>query len=763
MKRNSSLWLLFSVVLALLPKLDAEAAKKPNVLLLCVDDLRPELACFGKTYIKSPNIDALAARGRAFHRHYVQAPTCGASRYALLTGTYGPSGNGALFSRGAQLGKDPKAFPPSFPAWFRQNGYTTVSVGKVSHHPGGRGGENWDQDSIPEMPLSWDRHLLPAGPWQHPRGSMHGLANGEIRGDASKMDLFQAVEGPDSIYPDGLIVDEALNQLEQLTKADDDKPFFLAVGIIRPHLPFGAPKKYLDLYEGVELPSITHPTKPKGRTTWHGSGEFMKYNRWKRNPNDDADFAIEVRRHYAACVSYADAQVGRVIDRLKATGEADNTIVVLWGDHGWHLGEHAIWGKHALFEESLHSPLIISYPKMPKPGEHSDSMVETIDVFPSVCEIAGLPEPGFVDGTSLQPQIEDPSAAAHSAIAYARARTIRTDTHRLVAHKDGYNELYDHRTPEGETRNVADKQPEVVKTLLGELNSRLNGDSQVASKQKDASGEKSKTPLKVKVVKDVSYLGKDRAEKLDLYLPIDEGGSKSRRPAVLIVHGGGWHGGDKAAAREKNIGNTLAGAGYVCASINYRLSVKSDDLATRLRDVWPHNLQDCKRAIQFLRTHAGKYRIDTDHIGAIGGSAGGHLVAMLAFTDADDGLEPSGPYKALSTRIQAVVPMYGVHDVVRRAKAKGSDLSESDAELCRQASPVSYVTSDDPPALILHGTKDALVPVEQSTLLQASLKSAYVPVSLVVIEGAPHSFHLQPKQRDLRKRVISFFDQHLRK
>jgi len=759
MKRNLSLCLLFGFTLALLPKAEADAAKKPNVLLICVDDLRPELACFGKSYIKSPNIDALAARGRAFKRHYVQAPTCGASRYALLTGTYGPSGNGALFARGAQVAKDSQSFPPSFPAWFRQNGYTTVSVGKVSHHPGGRGGKDWDQDSIPEMPLSWDRHLLPAGPWQHPRGVMHGLANGEIRVKAGEMDLFQAVEGPDSIYPDGLITDEALKQLDQLTKADDDKPFFLAVGIIRPHLPFGAPKKYLDLYEGVELPPIPHPTKPKGKTTWHGSGEFMKYNRWKRNPNTDAEFATEVRRHYAACVSYADAQVGRVIERLKATGEADNTIVVLWGDHGWHLGEHAIWGKHALFEESLRSPLIISYPDMPKPGAHSRSIVETIDVFPSVCEIAGVAKPDFVDGVSLQSLIDDPTTAGHSAIAYAKAQTIRTETHRLIVHKDGRCELYDHDTAEGETRNVAAEHPEVVKALLSELNERLNVDSKPASAKKSASVDQAKPPFRVSVTT-LNFLGPGRREGLDLYRPFDDG--VRRRPAVVIVHGGGWHGGDKAAGREQNIGNTLAAAGYVCASINYRLSVKSDDLPTRLRDVWPLNLHDCKTAVRFLRQNADKYRIDADHIGAIGGSAGGHLVAMMAVTESSDMLDPFGPYSKHSSRIQAVVPMYGVHDVTRRARAKGSELSESDAELCRQASPVSYVTSDDPPALILHGTEDALVPVEQSRILHASLKAAYVPTELIVIEGAPHSFHLQPKQRDLRHKVTAFFDKHLK-
>lgn len=485
MKRSTvAVWAALLTVFFAVAGTDAAAADKPNVLLLCIDDLRPELNCFGKDYIHSPNIDELAARGRVFRRHYVQAPTCGASRYTLLTGLYGTYGNGALFARGKKLIENENAVPPSFPAWFRQNGYTTVSVGKVSHHPGGRGGNDWDDDSIHEMPLSWDRHLLPAGPWLHPRGAMHGLANGEIRKNAKDMDLFQAVDGPDSIYPDGLIVDEALQQLDQLTKGDDAKPFFLAVGIIRPHLPFGAPAKYLEHYKDVELPPIPHPKKPEGKTTWHGSGEFMKYNRWKRNPNTDTEFATEVRRHYAACVSYADAQVGRVLERLKSVGAADNTIVVLWGDHGWHLGEHSLWGKHALFEESLHSPMIISYPNMQFPGEETQSMVETIDIFPTVCGIAGLPHPEFVDGVSLQPIIDKPSAPGHPAVSYSGARTIRTDTHRLIVHRKGELELYDHRVPDGETKNIADKHPEIVEEMLRTLNYRLDGDDDFKPAQK---------------------------------------------------------------------------------------------------------------------------------------------------------------------------------------------------------------------------------------------------------------------------------------
>ena len=450
----------------------AAAKEKPNVLLICVDDLRPELNCFGKDYIQSPNIDALASRGRSFHRHYVQAPTCGASRYTLLTGRYGSSGNHALFKRADKLKAKPDAVPPSMPAYFKQHGYTTVSVGKVSHHPGGRGGADWDDDSKPEMPESWNRHLLPVGPWQHPRGAMHGLANGEIRGDTTRMDLFQSAEGPDSIYPDGLIADEAIKQLKQL--ADDEEPFFLAVGIIRPHLPFGAPAKYMKHYKDAALPPIDHSTKPIGKTTWHKSGEFMKYNRWGKNPNNDAEFATEVRKHYAACVSYGDAQVGRIVDQLKQIGEAENTVIVLWGDHGWHLGEHAVWGKHTLFEESLRSPLIVVQPGMPSPGKSSQAMVETLDIFPTLSEIADLPAPKFAHGVSLGSILQDPSSPGHTAVSYANAKTIRGDTHRLIVHKDGKTELYDHQSDEGETKNVAAEHPEIVNELKAQLEKRLS-------------------------------------------------------------------------------------------------------------------------------------------------------------------------------------------------------------------------------------------------------------------------------------------------
>ncbi len=449
----------------------ANSQQPKNVLLICVDDLRPELQCYGAEYIHSPNIDALAARGRKFTSHFVQAPTCGASRCALLTGRYGGRSNEAIFALAKEIAKG-SAVPPSMPAWFRQHGYRTVSVGKVSHHPGGRGGPDWDDQDIIEMPGAWDRHLCPSGAWQHPRGFMHGLANGEIRDDAKSMDVFQSVEGDDATYPDGLTTAEGLQQLSELASAKD-KPFFLAVGLLRPHLPFGAPAKYMSPYQDTVLPAIAHPEKPAGKTTWHNSGEFMKYNRWGRDPNKDAEFATEVRKHYAACVSYADAQVGRILEQLDASGARGNTIVVLWGDHGWHLGEHAIWGKHSLFEESLRSPLIISAPGFATAGKAAAGIVETIDIFPTLCELTEVPSPSFVEGVSLVPQLRDGTAEGHVAISYfSNARTIRTSTHRLIAHRDQHIELYDHTQDAGETRNIAPESSELVAKLKKLLDER---------------------------------------------------------------------------------------------------------------------------------------------------------------------------------------------------------------------------------------------------------------------------------------------------
>lgn len=475
-KINNNTWKNFVAILLLLNipcQTYAQSKKAKNILFIIVDDLRPELKSFGVPYIVSPNIDRLAAMGRPFTNQYVAAPSCGPSRSALLTGCYGPYSNEALFQRAKAIKSNLKKINPTMPEWFRNKGYTTVSVGKVSHHPGGWGGEDWNDSTILEMPNAWTRNLMPFGKWQHPRGVMHGLANGEIREVAAKMDVFQSIDGSDSLYPDYLIVEEGINQLTKLA-ADKEKPFFLAVGILKPHLPFGAPKRYLDMYNGITLPTITAPNKPVGISTWFNSAEFMSYNHWDKDPRVDADFANEVRLHYAACVSYADAQVGRILQQLKASGADKNTIVVLWGDHGWNLGEHGIWGKHNLFDFALRSPLIISYPDMKKPGVNANGVVESIDIFPTLCDLVQIKKPDFISGKSLVPLLKNPKAEGRSAVSYTdRANTIKTKDYRLIVHKNGGVELYNHVIDPNETTNIATQQPEIVKQLKKLLADKL--------------------------------------------------------------------------------------------------------------------------------------------------------------------------------------------------------------------------------------------------------------------------------------------------
>ncbi len=450
------------------------AQDRPNVLLICIDDLRPELASFGADYIVSPNIDGLAASGRAFQRHYVNAPSCGPSRHTLLTGRYGPSPNTAIFERAAALKRGGNTIPPTLPEWFRGRGYRTVSIGKVSHHPGGYGGEDWNDSTDIEMPGAWDASLMPADEWQHPRGAMHALANGEARPrELQTMPPIQALVGSDSIYQDGRITGAALQQLEELSGREE--PFFLAVGLIKPHLPFGAPRRYLDLYADVELPVVANPERPGEPSTWHESFELHQY-KLAADPLTDTDYATQLRKHYAACVSYADTNVGKILAKLRRTGADENTIIVLWGDHGWNLGNHAIWGKHNLFEEGLHSPLIIRYPGMAQPGVDSDAVVETADLFPTLCELAGLPVPDFVHGRSLTEALNEANTGGGSAVGYYQgAATIRTDRYRLITHGGGGVELYDHVRDPYEQTNVADEQPDVVSELSRLLAERMAG------------------------------------------------------------------------------------------------------------------------------------------------------------------------------------------------------------------------------------------------------------------------------------------------
>lgn len=260
------------------------------------------------------------------------------------------------------------------------------------------------------------------------------------------------------------------------------------------------------------------------------------------------------------------------------------------------------------------------------------------------------------------------------------------------------------------------------------------------------------TADEIRTEHDVDYLGGGRKEKADLYLPASpQPGQKF--PAVLIIHGGGWSGGEKRAAREINIGTTLALNGYVGMSIDYLLANKDNPCQT-----WPQNLHDCKTAVRWLRTNAERLQIDPDHIGVIGGSAGGHLAAMIGLTSGE--LDPPGEG---STRVQCAVDLYGpVLCFEKRDISMFRKTRVEAPELYKQADPRTHIDKGDPPLLILHGTADKTVPVADSEALAAAMQAAGAVYQIEIIPDAPHSFHFQPKQRDLRPLVLGFFDKHLK-
>ena len=446
----------------------APADERPNVLFISIDDLRNEMGALGVEHARTPHLDALAESGRLFTRHYTHVPTCGASRYTLLRGRYPDRpvhlGNNAIASTSDQWSS------VSMPGWFRQHGYRTYSLGKITHYPGGRTGRDW-AEGPEELPEAWDRCWIPDSPWETPLAIMHGYANGRPR-DRGRSLPWEAYDGPDTAYPDAWVAAEAIRTLEEL--AESDTPWFFGVGFFKPHLPFAAPKRWFDLHDPDEIPEPANTTRPEGPSGWHGSGEFRNnYGHEGRDPEDDPEYARLMRQGYAAATSYMDAQVGRVMDALTALELCQNTVVIVWSDHGFLLGEHAIWGKHCLYEHALRAPLIVRYPGMEHPGAPSDAVVETVDVYPTLLDLCSLPAPPDLSGRSLRDQLDDPSVESPKpAYGFWRGgrRTVRTDRWRLIVHPRGGGqaaglELFDLVSDPDEAHNVADEQPEVVQEL----------------------------------------------------------------------------------------------------------------------------------------------------------------------------------------------------------------------------------------------------------------------------------------------------------
>jgi len=458
------------------------ANQKLNVLFIAVDDLRPELGCYGKDYMHTPNIDQLASEGRAFRNHFVYCAACGPSRSTLLSGKRTLSWD--VFRSIRESGTKP-ADIFSMPQLFKENGYETVGIGKISHQPGGVIDST---QNIHEVPYSWNKSYAPTGEWNDPWRAFFSYAGGAARlygynrGPDPDQPPFEAADVSDNGYADGLNAEEAISQLERLK----DTTFFLAVGFYKPHLPFNAPKKYWDLYDPEGIPEADYKQMPENVNSniclhdGHPSYEPRTHYRWK---NDTSNYLLtpdrqKILKHgYSACVSYIDAQIGKILSELKRLDLHKNTIVVLWGDHGWHLGDYGIWGKYTNFDIALRSPLIIKLPVTNDPGQFAEGIVETVDIFPTLADLCNLPLPANLEGISMKPMIFDPNEQIKRYSVGERnawgvhGYTIRSEQYRLMIWKDSKGdtldiELFDNAEYPVPFHNIAAEKPEIVQQLL---------------------------------------------------------------------------------------------------------------------------------------------------------------------------------------------------------------------------------------------------------------------------------------------------------
>ena len=449
----------------------APAAGKFNVLFIPVDDLRPQLACFGHKMMISPNLDRLAAGGTAFRRAYCQQAVCAPSRASLLSGCRPDTTR--VYNLETPL---PTTMPDvlTLPQHFKANGYTAISLGKVYHH------------GLRDDPKGWSEK-----PWMPP-GAFPGYATKALQDQVDQLTVDAIKEGwkpknpgekkrgapveaadlPDEAYGDGKIAQQAIETLRRVK----DQPFFLACGFLKPHLPFTCPKKYWDLYKRDEVDLADNPFQPKGAPdiAMHTWGELRAYHGIPgTGPLSEAQ-ARELIHGYYACTSFVDAQIGKVLDELQRLGLAERTIVVLWGDHGWHLGDHGLWCKHSNFETATHAPMVIRTPGV-KGGRPTDRLAEFVDIYPTLCELAGLPLPAHLEGTSLVPLLNDPARpwkqAAFSQYPRGKAmgHSMRTERYRFTRWVGAggallATELYDHQTDPEENTNLA-VLPEHAKTV----------------------------------------------------------------------------------------------------------------------------------------------------------------------------------------------------------------------------------------------------------------------------------------------------------
>lgn len=448
------------------------AEKKMNVLFFAVDDLRPEFGAYGKSHVHSPNLDRLAKSGITFSRAYCQQAVCSPTRSSLLTGTRPDTTKVYDLETHFRV-----ALPDgvTLPQHFKQNGYFVQGMGKLFH--GGL-------DDKPSWSVPWSAPKTTHGAYGLPENreivkqkaeasraaaAKGAKPKGKVRNYGPP---FESSDVPDNTFHDGALADMAVATLQELAKKD--QPFWLGVGFIRPHLPFVAPKKYWDLYDPAKIALAPNPFAPKGAPEYAftNGGELRTYHGVPKSGPIPDDMARQLKHGYFAAISYMDAQLGRVLAELERLGLRESTIVILWGDHGWKLGEHGSWAKHSNVEDDTRVPLLISVPGLKTAGQRTEALVEFVDIYPSLAELCGLPLPAHLEGNSFVPILRDPQRTWKPAAFSQYPRgvagrklmgySMRTDRYRFtrwVEAKDHAKvdaiELYDHQTDPQENVNIA--------------------------------------------------------------------------------------------------------------------------------------------------------------------------------------------------------------------------------------------------------------------------------------------------------------------
>jgi iduronate 2-sulfatase len=441
-------------------------ASRPNVLFIAIDDMRAQLGCYGDPVALTPNLDRLAKRGTLFERAYCQEAVCSPSRQSLLSGR-APDSIRVWDLKAFFRNTAPDVIP--LPEHFKHHGYFTRSFGKIYH------------DGLPD-PQSWS---VPAQFEEMEKREDYRLPENRAPHKGQKAAATEFIDAPDDAYPDGKVATGAIAALEELSHRSSDQPFFLAVGIRKPHLPFTAPKKYWDLYNHTSVPGIARIEPPKNapNLALHDSAELRGYSDQPEIGPWSPEQIDTLRRGYYAAASFADAQIGRVLDALEITGLAKNTVVVVWGDHGFHLGEHGLWAKTTNYEADTRVPLIVATPDNRPRGVRTNALVELLDLYPTLLELCDLPAREKIEGRSFAANLGHPAVAGRPAAFSQFPRpwasgpnfkptvmgyTVRTATHRYVEWRRigsaevVTRELYTYGTNNFETENIADRRENAV-------------------------------------------------------------------------------------------------------------------------------------------------------------------------------------------------------------------------------------------------------------------------------------------------------------